>query len=129
MKDCASCVMRRVSRRVVSAVFAAAVIAGCGSAWADVPTAYIETTGSQYLITDFCADPTTKVEADMTITTVTTATRQQRFFGSDSGEASWPFSFSVYQNGEDKFGSAAKDGVGNWGNSEFGGQTLVIRSE
>ena len=28
MKDCASCVMRRVSRRVVRAVFAAAVVAG-----------------------------------------------------------------------------------------------------
>ena len=35
MKDRASCVMRRVSRRVVRAVFALAVIAGCGSAWAD----------------------------------------------------------------------------------------------
>ena len=43
MKDCASCVMRRVSRRVVRAVFAAALVAGCGSAWADIPaSAYVQ---------------------------------------------------------------------------------------
>ena len=43
MKDRASCVMRRVSRRVVRAVFAAAVVAGCGNAWADVPaSAYVQ---------------------------------------------------------------------------------------
>ena len=113
MTDCVSCFVPR------ALCAAGVVLLGFGSVWADAPTAYIETTGSQYLITDFCADPTTKVEADMTITTATTATRQQRFFGADSDQTSWPFSFSVYQNGEDKFGSAAKDGVGNWGNSGY----------
>ena len=44
MKDRASCVARCVSRQVVCAVFAAAVIAGCGSAWADIPaSAYVQT--------------------------------------------------------------------------------------
>ena len=42
-KDCASCVMRRVSRQVVRAVFAAAVVAGFGNAWADIPaSAYVQ---------------------------------------------------------------------------------------
>ena len=43
MKDRASCVMRRVSRQVVRAVFAAAVFADFGSAWADIPaSAYVQ---------------------------------------------------------------------------------------
>ena len=113
MKDRASCFVFR------AVCAAGAVLFGFGSAWADAPAAYIETTGSQYLITDFCADPTTKVEADMTITTATTATRQQRFFGSDSDQTSWPFSFSVYQSGSDYISSAAKDGVGNWASSGY----------
>ena len=105
--------------KVALAAACAVVFGWAFTASADISSAYVETTGSQYLITDFYADPTTKVEADMTITTVTATTRQQRFFGADSDQTSWPFSFSVYQNGEDKFGCAAKDGAGNWGNSGY----------
>ena len=43
MKDRVSCVVPRPARRVVRAVFAAAVVAGCGSAWSDIPaSAYVQ---------------------------------------------------------------------------------------
>ena len=86
---------------------------------------FVETTGTQYFITDYYAGPTTKVEADMMVTTATTDTRQQRFFGSDSDQSSWPFSFSVYQSGSDYISSAAKDGVGNWSSSGYLISTVV----
>ena len=83
---------------------------------------FVEMTGTQYFITDYYAGPTTKVEADMMVTELLA---QQRFFGADSDQSTWPFSFSVYQNGSGNFGSAAKDGAGNWDGTSLALSSVV----
>ena len=63
MKDRASCVIRRVSRRVVRAVFAAAVVAGFGNASAGMTELeWIKGDSLGFVLTDYVPEPQDRVE-------------------------------------------------------------------
>ena len=99
---------------------AAVGVWGAFAASDDLPTAYVETMGSQCFVTDVCADQYTKVEADIVVTKADATTRQQRFFGADTTDDTaepMTFSFSMSQNDGDLFVSAAQNGKGNFSNT------------
>lgn len=71
--------------------------------------------GSQYIDTGIYPDPTTVAVMDTKFDS--NATRQQRFFGISSDKTSGDyaeFTFDTYINGDGKFASACKNGIGDW---------------
>ena len=74
---------------------------------------YIESTGSQYIDSNYYANPKTKVQADFAFTSLT---QQQRIFGHsyDSDPNSGAVSFCCYISGGDVISYASKDGQGDW---------------
>ena len=81
-----------------------------GVAWGADP--YLQSDGTQGIVSDYYPSPKTKVVVDFELTEVSTT--QQRPFGCDSDSASNPLSFSVYLNGGGVFAWAFQDGKGNW---------------
>lgn len=71
--------------------------------------------GSQYLITDYYANPRTVVDCDVELFDLTV---QSRVFGADSDDTANPFSFSTYINGSGMWAFAAANGRGNWQGSD-----------
>lgn len=78
----------------------------------EITDAYLESDGTQAILSDYYPSPATKVVADFAFTEVDTV--QQRPFGCDSDSASNPLSFSVYLNGGNNLAWAFCDGIGNW---------------
>ena len=74
---------------------------------------YIESTGTQYIDSNYYANPKTKVQTDFAFTSLT---QQQRIFGHsyDSDPNSGAVSFCCYISGGDVISYASKDGQGEW---------------
>ena len=79
----------------------------------DTQIEYLRQSGTQYIDTGIKPDGTSVAVMDTKFDS--NATRQQRFFGISSGDdATAVFSFDCYINGNGKFASACKDGIGDW---------------
>ena len=72
---------------------------------------YIESTGTQYINTEYYPNKDTGIYADFQFTALTV---QQRLFGADSSSSSVAMSYSFYINGSNCWAYAYNDGVGNW---------------
>lgn len=85
--------------------------------WSAIPSeyqqvAYIESTGTQYIDTEYKPTPKTGVEIDFQFTDLTTQQRVYGVHGNDSWNGS--FSYSFYINGSNQLAYALKNGTGNW---------------
>lgn len=74
--------------------------------------AYLESDGTQAILSDYFANPGSKIVADFEWLDV--STKQQRPFGADSDSASNPLSCSLYLNGSGYFAWAFCNGKGNF---------------
>ena len=100
-------------QRIKTVVFAAVAITGLAfSAAAD--DAFIQSDGTQYIKTDYLANPSTKIVCDFSYTSATPV--QQRVFGADDDAESGTvqLSFSSYINGNGCYAWAFKNDKGNW---------------
>ena len=74
--------------------------------------AYIQSDGTQYIKTDYFANPNTKIVCDFAYTSATPV--QQRVFGADCDDATAKLSFSSYINGSGYYAWAFCNNNGNW---------------
>ncbi len=82
---------------------------------------YIESTGTQYINTNYYPSQSTGVYADYQFTATTT---QQRLFSVDSDNSSNKVSYAFYINGNTQWAYAHVNGVGNWVGSGKGANTV-----
>lgn len=87
--------------------------------WSAIPSeyqqvAYIESTGTQYIDSDYIASSKTGIEVDFQFTDLTT---QQRIFGVTTDDSNY-LNYNFYINGSTKWGYAFVDGAGNWMNTD-----------
>ena len=78
----------------------------------DTQIEYLRQSGTQYIDTGIKPDATSVAVMDTKFDS--NATRQQRFFGISSGDATAVFSFDCYINGDGNFATACKNGIGDW---------------
>lgn len=84
--------------------------------WSAIPSeyqqvAYIESTGTQYIDTEYKPTPKTGVEVDFQFTDLTT---QQRVYGATAAAGNGFINQQFYINGSSKWAYAFIDGGGNW---------------
>ena len=88
----------------------------------DTPVEAIRQTGTQYIDTEICPDPTTFASLDFKFDEVVKV--QQRVFGVSAGNAN--FSFDAYINGAGVWASACADGAGDWLASSLGAEATRL---
>ncbi|MBQ8891875.1 MAG: InlB B-repeat-containing protein, partial [Bacilli bacterium] len=81
---------------------------------------YIESYGYQYIDTLYKPSANTGIEAEYQFTSLNT---QQRLFGIESDNNSFPLSYSFYINGSSKWAYAYKNGSGNWVSTNINADT------